>query len=49
MEITDAQFNVYFSIKYFAALLAPLALVSVMDRFSLHTLLVGISVTLVIG
>ena len=49
MEISDTQFNVYFSIKSFAALLPPLVLAIVLDRFSLRSLLVSISVCLAIG
>ena len=49
MEISDAQFNVYYSIKYIGALLPPLVLAVVIDRFSLRSLLVSISVMLAIG
>mmetsp|Transcript_30113 Transcript_30113/g.35198 ORF Transcript_30113/g.35198 Transcript_30113/m.35198 type:complete len:82 (+) Transcript_30113:441-686(+) len=49
MQISDAQFNVYFSIKSFAALLPPLMLAIVMDRFTIRSLLVSISVCLTVG
>lgn len=49
MNITDPQFNVYFSIKSFAAMIAPLILAVVMDRFTIRSLLVSISFCLAIG
>ena len=49
MQISDAQFNVYFSIKSFAALIPPLVFAVVMDRLTLRSLLVSISILLALG
>lgn len=49
MNISDAQFNVYFSIKSFAGLLPPLVFAVVMDKLTLRSLLVSISILLAVG
>ena len=49
MEITDAQFNVYFSIKSLAALILPLLLAAVMDRLTLRSLLISLSFVCALG
>ena len=49
MAISDAQFNLYFSAKSFASLLPPLVLAVVMDRFTLRSLVVSITMCLAIG
>ena len=49
MNITDSQFNAYFSIKSFAAMVAPLGLAFVMDRFTIRSMLVSISICLALG
>ena len=49
MGITDAQFNMYFSIKCFAALVPPLVLAVVMDKLSLRALLLTLTLCCVFG
>ena len=49
MNITDAQFNMYFSIKFFASLIPPLILAVVMDGLSLRSLLLSISFCCALG
>lgn len=49
MEISDAQFNIYFSIKSLASLLPPLLLAFVMGRFSLRGILLTLSFCCMLG
>ena len=49
MNITDAQFNMYFSIKFFASLIPPLVLAVVMDGLTLRSLLLSISTCCALG
>lgn len=49
MGITDAQFNMYFSVKFLASLFPPLVLAVMMDKLSLKPLLLTLSFTCAIG
>ena len=49
MGISDAQFNIYFSIKFLGSLFPPLILAVIMDRLSLRPLLLALSLSCAIG
>lgn len=49
MGITDAQFNMYFSIKCFAALVPPLVLAVIMDKLTLRAVLLSLSLCCAFG
>ena len=49
MNITDAQFNMYFSVKFLASLFPPLILAVMMDKLSLRPLLLTLSLVCAIG
>ena len=49
MGITDAQFNMYFSVKFLASLFPPLVLVVIMNKLSLKPLLLTLSFVCAIG
>ena len=49
MRISDAQFNMYFSAKFFASLIPPLILAVVMDKLSLRALLLTMSLACAFG
>ena len=49
MEINDAQFNMYFSIKAFSSMMPPFFIALIMSRVSLRTVLILLSLFCTVG
>ena len=49
MDITDTQFNIYFSIKSFASMFPPFLFALIMNKVSLRIIITAVALIATIG